>query len=54
LNLPVSEDGMHDDAAARREARKLALTRVAGDADANSPTPFFDAAVIASIAFPPA
>jgi hypothetical protein len=41
---------MHNDGAARREARKLVLTRVAGDADANSPTSFFDFAVGASIA----
>jgi hypothetical protein len=45
---------MYDDDSARREARKLVLTRVAGDAGANSPTPFFDtpfgAAVGASIA----
>jgi hypothetical protein len=45
---------MHDDDAARRKARKLGLTRVAGDAGADSPTPFFDtpfgAAVGASIA----
>jgi len=51
LNPPVSEDGMHDDDATRREARRLVLTRAAGDAAANSPTPFFDDAVIgASIA----
>ncbi|MGA2494612.1 MAG: hypothetical protein ABSF67_16970 [Roseiarcus sp.] len=43
---------MHNDAAARREARKMVLTRVAGDAGANSPTPFFGAAVGASIAPP--
>jgi hypothetical protein len=45
---------MYDDAAARREARKLVLTRIAGDAAANSTTPSFaasfDAAVGASIA----
>jgi hypothetical protein len=31
---------MHDDDA-RREARELVLTRIAGDAAANSSTPFF-------------
>lgn len=44
LNPPVSEDGMHDEAATRREARRLILTRAAGDAGANSATPFFTAA----------
>ena len=51
LNPPVSEDGMHNDDATRREARRLVLTRAAGDAAADFPTPFFnDAAVGASIA----
>ena len=43
---------MHKDAAARREARPLVLTRVAGDASANSPTSFLGAAGCAST--PPA
>jgi plastocyanin len=43
---------MHEDAAARREARALVLTRAAGDASANSPTSFFRAPVCAST--PPA
>jgi len=43
---------MHEDAAARREARGLVLTRAAGDASANSPKSFFRAAVCAST--PPA
>jgi plastocyanin len=41
---------MHDDAATRRTARKMSLARAAGEAGANSPTPFFDAAVGASTA----
>jgi hypothetical protein len=45
---------MCDDDAARREARKLALIRVAGGAGANFSTPFFatpfGAAVGASVA----
>jgi hypothetical protein len=32
---------MYDDDAARRNARKSALTRAAGDAAANQPTPWF-------------
>jgi hypothetical protein len=32
---------MRDDGSARRKARKAVLTRIAGDAGANSPTPFF-------------
>jgi len=41
---------MHDDEAARRDARRLVLTRAAGDAGANSPTPVFRAPFGASIA----
>jgi len=33
---------MYDDDAARRNARRLALTRIAGAAGANPPTPLFD------------
>jgi hypothetical protein len=32
---------MDDDDSARRDARRLVLTYGAGDASANSPTPFF-------------
>jgi hypothetical protein len=45
---------MYEGDAARRDARKTAVTRVAGDASANPPTPIFDrpfgAAVGVSIA----
>jgi hypothetical protein len=41
---------MDDDGSARRSAREVVLTRVAGEADANSPTPFFAAPFAAAAA----
>jgi hypothetical protein len=40
---------MHEDAAARREAWKLVLTHIAGEASANSQTSFFGVGIGVSI-----